>query len=47
METKKDKELKRSGERIYALNKNYFFKKNVAKLNSFADYSYVFKCGKE
>ena len=36
----KEKELKRGGERIYALTFFFFF----AILNSFAVYSYVFKC---
>ena len=47
LKTKKEKELKRGGEKIYALNKNYFLKTNFTILNSFEDYSYVFKCGED
>ena len=43
----KEKEQKRSGEKIYALNKKYFLKTNFTILHSLADCSYAFKCGKD
>ena len=45
--TKERKQKKRGGERNYALHKNYFLLTNLAILDSFADYSYVFECGED